>query len=109
MLERKLYRVTLIALCLLLVGTGTAMAEVVYQITSAPTFVISTGRSEVLGSVRITSQSPAATPTVASTIQVLARVRLNGGEVSHVRNREIGPPLRQGISAVPMKWPAREN
>ena len=56
-----------LALCLLLLSAAVAQAQVAYQITSTPTFLINTGRSEVLGSVRLTALN--AGPTVASTIQ----------------------------------------
>ena len=60
--------VALLGLCVL-AGVATASAQVTYQITSVPTFVISTGDSEVLGSVRLTAT--AAVPTIQSTIQFL--------------------------------------
>jgi len=50
---------------------ATASAQVTYQLTSTPTFVIDTGRAETLGSIRLTSISPALTTTLGSTIQVL--------------------------------------
>lgn len=63
----KMRILVLLALCALFVAA--AHAQVTYQITSTPTFVINTGRAEVVGSVRITALN--AGPTVASTIQVL--------------------------------------
>ena len=58
--------VALLGLCVL-AGVATATAQVTYQITSVPTFVIQTGDSEVLGSVRLTATNTG--PTVASTIE----------------------------------------
>ncbi len=63
------YLVPLLALCALLLSAGLAQAQVTYQLTSTPTFVINTGRAEVLGNVRITALN--AGPRVASTVQVL--------------------------------------
>ncbi|HLY62718.1 MAG TPA: hypothetical protein VKV95_18395 [Terriglobia bacterium] len=53
--------------CLLLLGTSAAFGQSTYQVTTVPTFVINTGRAEVLGGIRITATN--AGPTVASTIQ----------------------------------------
>jgi hypothetical protein len=60
--------VALLGLCVL-AGVATASAQVTYQITSVPTFVIQTGDSEVLGSVRLTATNTG--PTIASTIEFL--------------------------------------
>ena len=46
-----------------------ASTQVTYQVTSAPTFVINTGRAEVLGAVRITAQD--AGPSIASVVEFL--------------------------------------
>ncbi len=64
--------VSQVPLCLLLLGAS-ARAQVVYQISSTPTFVISTGRAEVLGDVRITAIGPAApgNVTVSGTAEFL--------------------------------------
>lgn len=59
----------LLSLAVLVLGVGTASAQVTYQLTTVPTFVIDTGRAEVLGSVRITATN--STMTIASTIQYL--------------------------------------
>jgi len=48
-----------------------AQAQLNFQITSTPTQVINIGRAETLGSVRITSISPAGATSAASTIQIL--------------------------------------
>ncbi len=61
--------VALLAVCFLFVGA--AQAQVVYQITSTPTFVINTGRAEVLGDVRITPIGPAAPLTISGTAEYL--------------------------------------
>ena len=54
------FLVPLVALCVLLVGASSAFGQAVtFQITSTPTFVINTGRAEVLGAVRITAQNAA--------------------------------------------------
>src|SRR5579863_3685646 len=58
--------VALLGLCVL-AGVATASAQVTYQITSVPTFVIQTGDSEALGSVRLTATNTG--PTIASTIE----------------------------------------
>lgn len=59
----------LLSLAVLVLGVSTASAQTTYQVTTVPTFVIDTGRAEVLGSVRITASN--AGPTVASTIEYL--------------------------------------
>jgi len=59
----------LLGLFLFLGLVGTASAQVTYQITETPTFVIDTGRAEVLGSIRLTATNTG--PTIGSTIQVL--------------------------------------
>ena len=62
---------TLVTLSVLLVGASAASAQAItYQITSTPTFVINTGRTEVLGAVRIT-----VTNTVAASIATTAQFR----------------------------------
>lgn len=66
---RKGRILVLLALCALMLGVSAAQAQVTYQITSTPTFVINTGRAEVVGSVRITAINTG--PTIASTIQFL--------------------------------------
>lgn len=48
---------------------STASAQVTYQVTTTPTFVINTGRTEALGNIRTTAQNT--TTTIASTIQYL--------------------------------------
>ena len=48
---------------------GAAQAQVVYQSTSTPAFVLNTGRAEVLGAVRLTATNTG--PTAASTVQFL--------------------------------------
>jgi hypothetical protein len=53
--------------CFLLLSASSALAQTTYQVTTVPTFVINTGRAEVLGGIRITATN--AGPTVASTIQ----------------------------------------
>lgn len=53
--------------CLLLLGTSAAFGQTTYQVTTVPTFVINTGRAEVMGGIRITATNLG--PTVASTIQ----------------------------------------
>jgi hypothetical protein len=67
--KEMLRKTTLLVLAAILLLGAAAQAQVTYQITSTPTFVINTGRAEVLGSVRITALNTG--PTVASTIQVL--------------------------------------
>ena len=67
------FLVPLVALCVLLIGASPAFAQtdaVTYQITSTPTFVINTGRAEVLGAVRITAQIATAAP-IATTAEFL--------------------------------------
>lgn len=48
---------------------STASAQVTYQVTTTPTFVINTGRAEAMGNVRVTAQN--AGPTIASTLEYL--------------------------------------
>lgn len=62
----------LLAVLALAVAFGTAsvaMAQVVYQVTTTPTFVINTGRAEVMGNVRITNTNGVA--TISGTIEYL--------------------------------------
>jgi len=61
-MKRNLVLVSL----LLLVGASVAMAGVEYRVSTTPTFVIRTGRSEILGSVKLTVVT--GTPTVASVL-----------------------------------------
>ena len=64
------FLVPLVALCVLLVGASSAFGQAVtYQITSTPTFVINTGRAEVLGAVRITAQN--SVTSIATTAEFL--------------------------------------
>jgi len=62
-------RYLVLASVFLLLGTSQALAQVTYNVTTVPTFVINTGRAEVLGGIRITASNTG--PTVASTIQYL--------------------------------------
>lgn len=60
----------LLALAVALGSASLAQAQVTYTVTTVPTFVINTGRAEVMGSVRITAVNNAAgAATIASTIQ----------------------------------------
>jgi len=52
----------------LILAVAPTRAQVAYQLTSTPTFVIDTGRSEVLGEFRITATTTG--PSIASTIEV---------------------------------------
>jgi hypothetical protein len=72
MISSKRISLALAALVLVvLAGASSAFAQVTYQVTTTPTFVINTGRAESLGSVRITATSPTGTLTVASTTEYL--------------------------------------
>jgi len=69
---RKKFSLAVAALALVVfAGASSAIAQVTYQVTTTPTFVISTGRAESLGSVRITATSPTGTLTIASTLEYL--------------------------------------
>jgi hypothetical protein len=52
---------------LVLVGASVASAQVEYRVSTTPTFVIRTGRAEILGSVKLTAVSPTATLTAGTT------------------------------------------
>ena len=70
MISSKRISLALAALVLVvLAGAGSAYAQTTYEVTTVPTFVITTGRAEALGSVRITAQSPTGTLTVASSLE----------------------------------------
>jgi len=58
--------VAIMAVCVL-ASVAPAAAQVTYQITTVPTFVVISGDSEVLGSVRLTATNTG--PTIASTIE----------------------------------------
>jgi len=66
MMSKRFY-LALAALVLAVAGAGSASAQTTYQVVTDPTFVITTGRAEVLGSVRITAQN--AGPTIASSVE----------------------------------------
>src|SRR5687767_2671193 len=90
-LKKKLF---LVAAAVLLLGAS-ASAQTTYTVTTTPTFVINTGRSEALGSVRISATSGG--PTVASTIQYLFRNIACDNDTTSGIDVAVSAPFTEGV------------